>query len=591
MRQPDSPTTPQLLRWLLRITAPVHGPLLVSLFFRVANLTLDLALFGTVAAGAIKLAVGGQGLTAYFTWIIVLALLKATAYYLEQFTGHYVAFKALELLRTHVFAKLWPKAPSIVTGSRSGDLLASLTRDIDRIEVVYAHTFAPVVAAYIVGATATLAAALTFGPEVATAFGLPLFLSLFVVPYLGLKPSFRSTREALEARRDLSHQISDSVFGLNTVLGYSLEDERLRQMADLGDQVGKTSAVARDWVGIRRGLNVTLSLLAVLSVVLVGVGSLEPWVVAGLAAATLRLFEGPRGVEDSASYLDHSLAAARRLYEVSHAPETVVDGPERLTLQDPPEIVFENVTYTYPNGKNGRENSVGGTSVEPAPDPVLRNVSLRVPAGGHGILVGASGSGKSTLVQLLARYDDPDEGRVEINGCPVQDFDLDSLRANVVIVTQKEQLLDRTVKDNLLLAKPDATTAELWESLKIAGVDGEVAAMPEGLDTQVGVGGDSLSGGQMQRICLARALLLDPKVLILDEFASSLNLDLEEQIRASLRRFRPNLTVLEVTHRLQALDYEDVVAVLDRGDLILSGDPTTVTEEAVSKLLAKKALP
>ncbi len=95
----------------------------------------------------------------------------------------------------------------------------------------------------------------------------------------------------------------------------------------------------------------------------------------------------------------------------------------------------------------------------------------------------------------------------------------------------------------------------------------------------------------MQRICLARALLLDPKVLILDEFASSLNLDLEEQIRASLRRFRPNLTVLEVTHRLQALDYEDVVAVLDRGDLILSGDPTTVTEEAVSKLLAKKALP
>lgn len=588
MRRSDSPTTPHLLRWLLGITAPVHGPLLVSLFFRVANLTLDLALFGTVAAGAIKLALGDQGVATYFTWIVVLALLKATSYYLEQFTGHYVAFKALELLRTHVFAKLWPKAPGIVARSRSGDLTASLTRDIDRIEVVYAHTFAPVVSAYIVGPAATLAAALTFGPKVAAAFGVPLFLSLFVVPYLGLKPSFKSTREALKARRDLSHQISDSVFGLDTVLGYGLEDERLRQMAGLGDQIGKSSAVARDWVGIRRGSNVTLSLLAVLAVVLVGTGSLEPWVVAGLAAATLRLFEGPRGVEDSASYLDHSLAAARRLYEVCHAPETVEDGPRRLTLDGPPEVVFEDVTYSYPtdSGLDGPDDEDG--SAKPTGDPAVKDVSFRVPAGGHGILVGASGSGKSTLVQLLARYDDPDEGTVTIDGRPVRDFDLDSLRSNVVIVTQKEQLLDRTIGENLRLAKPEATDAELWESLEAAGVGEEVAAMPKGLDTPVGVGGGSLSGGQMQRVCLARALLRDPKVLILDEFASSLNLDLEDQIRDSLRRFRPDLTVLEVTHRLQALAYGDVAAVMDRGRLIVSGDSTSVTEEAVSKLLSEE---
>lgn len=158
-----SPSLRELLRWLLGITRPVHPPLLVSTLLRIINLSLDLALFATAASGVVRIVDGGAGLGRTIITLVVLSLLKAAAFYGEQFTGHYVAFKALELLRGYVFARLWPKAPAIVSHSRSGDILTSLTRDVDRIEVVYAHTFAPVVSAYIVGTGAIIVAGVWVG--------------------------------------------------------------------------------------------------------------------------------------------------------------------------------------------------------------------------------------------------------------------------------------------------------------------------------------------------------------------------------------------------------------------------------------------
>ncbi|MCZ7630015.1 MAG: hypothetical protein M5U19_13625 [Microthrixaceae bacterium] len=159
---PD-PDLRTLVRWLLGTTRAVHPPLLFSTMCRIVALSLDVALFATAAATVVHLASGGDGGVLLFVVLVALALAKAGFFYLEQFSGHYVAFKALELLRTYVFSKLWPKAPAIVAESRSGDLLAGLTRDVDRIEVVYAHTFAPVVSAYVVGPAAVVVAGALLG--------------------------------------------------------------------------------------------------------------------------------------------------------------------------------------------------------------------------------------------------------------------------------------------------------------------------------------------------------------------------------------------------------------------------------------------
>lgn len=568
----DGPALRPLLRWLLGITRPVHGPLFLSAACRIINLSLDLALFGTAAGGVVAVFTGAGHTTAIIVALVVLSLVKAGMFYLEQFTGHYVAFKALELLRIHVFASMWPKAPAIVSHSRSGDVLTSLTRDVDRIEVVYAHTFAPVVAAYVVGVGAIITAGLTVGWAITGVAAGCLAFSLLIVPYMGVRSSMAATRQTLAERRDLAHHVTDSVYGLDEVLGYGLEEQRLAETDAQSRLIGKSSQAPRDWAGIRRGANVAASLVAALSIVWFGRNTLSPIAIAALAAAALRIFEGPRGIEDATGYLDHSLAAARRLWHISHIPARVNDGPDNFAPARAPAISISDVSYAYPS-RDGSANK----------DAVSR-VSISIPAGGHAILVGRSGSGKSTLVQLLQRYDDPRSGAITVDGQPLANYTLNSLRSNIVSVSQKNQLLETSLADNLRLGAADATDDELWAALSLAGLADEIRAMPDGLATHAGRNGSALSGGQAQRLCLARALLMKPSVLILDEFTANLDMAREAQIRKSLAEWEHKPTIIEVTHRLRATANADLIAVMDHGEVIASGTPAEITEEAIESL-------
>ena len=550
----NPPRIPQLLRWLTGITRPVHAPLLVSTFFRFLTLGLDLVLFGLAGWGVVAFASGTQ-VVGVVGWIVVTALVKAAAYYAEQFTGHYVAFKALELLRGHAFATLWPKAPAIVLRNRSGDLLPTLTRDVDRIEVVYAHTFAPVVSAFVVPTAALLATGVTVGWDIVAIPALCIALALLVVPFLGLRRSLEATARNLRLRGDLAAHVTDSVFGSDEVISYHLAPQRLREMDDLGVAIGRAALPPLAFKGLRRAANVMLTLVTVTAVISVGLSSgHDPLVVAGLAAASLRLFEGPRGVEDAVGYLDHSLSAARRLWLLCHAPETVRDGERILETTGSPGIEWRAVSYSYP--ESNPEN------------PALSEVSCHAAPGRRTVLVGRSGSGKSTAVQLLLRYDDPSSGEILIDGVPVSEYTLDSLRRTVVLVTQRAQVIDSTIADNLRLGAPEASEEELWTALETAELATEVMAMPQGLATRTGRDGSELSGGQLQRLGLARALLVGPRVLVLDEFTANLDAALETRIRENLERDHPDLTIIEVTHRLEHLGTADQVLEFDRGRLV-----------------------
>ncbi len=562
-----------VLRWLLSLTRPVHGPLALSTLCRAAGQVADIGLFAVATYGMVAAVSSGGG--AGFLWLVaLLALLKAGLRYLEQFTGHYVAFRALELLRTRVFASLWPKAPGIMTRSRSGDMVASLTRDIDRIEVVYAHTVAPVVCAYVLTPAALLVGGALLGwnamalPAVATA------LALAVIPYAGTRRAIDATTAQLAARADLAAHVTDSLYGLEDVLVFGRTADRMEETAALGAKVA-TSGSFPAWVaGLRRGANILAAGMSAAWIIAVGLS--DPTISLPLAAAgavaALRVWEGPQALEDAASSLDASLAAARRIYTLAHAPQPCPDGPGILMPERGLSVEFDDVRYAYPE----REREV------------LRGVSLRIPAGSHTVLAGRSGSGKSTLVHLVERYDDPISGTVRIGGIPTTDLKVASLHACVVGVSQKSQIVAGTIADNLRLGVPSATEVELWRALAVAGLEGDVRAMPEGLATRVGGGtshgrptGYALSGGQVQRLCLARAVLMRPAVLILDEFAAALNRELEAGIRANLRAALPDATIIEVSHRLDAVHEADTVAVLSSGRLVLTGPPADITEARV----------
>lgn len=548
----NAPSSREILRWLLGITRPVHGPLYISTLLRILNLSLDIVLFALAGGGAAAIVSGAKAMPIFF-WLVVVSLAKATAYYLEQLSGHYVAFKALELLRTAVFSHLWPKAPAVVAHAKSGDILASLTRDVDRIEVVYAHTFAPVVSALVVPPVCVIIVGATVGWPVVWVPAICMIVAVFIVPLAGMKRSARATRQTLEYRRLLAHHVTDSVYGVEEVVGYGRETDRLAQMDEISGQIVDSSRTPAVIAAMRRGVNQFLLLVSVIGVTASSMHAGHSLVLtAALAAGTLRLFEGPRGVEAAVGYLDHSFAAARRLWEISHSPAAVEDGPVIYSPTAAPAVTLSNVTYRYPG----------------ASDDALATVSLTVAPGTRTVLLGASGSGKSTIAHLVVRYDDPDDGVVALDGTDIRSWTLDSLRKSVVLVSQRAQLLDTTIRENVTLGAPNATDDEIWAALEAARLADDVQEMPQALDTLVGTAGRSLSGGQAQRLCVARALLMKPLVLILDEFAANLNVDLEREIRMEIARMLPDSTIIEVTHREDAAEGADQVIVLDRGSVV-----------------------
>jgi len=563
------------VRWLLGVTRPVLPPLLASTLCRIIDALSGVALFalGAYAVASTGLAmVNKSPVPAMWPMLTVMAglsLLKAALRYVEQFLGHLVAFKALELLRGQIFRSLIPRSPRVGTTSRSGDLLSRATKDVDRIEVFFAHTLAPAVSAVITPIVVLTAIGLKVSWPVALTV-LPLVvLQLFIVPRLGSGASLEASRSASALRADLTQHVTDTIQGMSEVVGYGRGQERLDEMARIDAEITGASRPTGQWAAVRRGVNQLASLIA--PIVVVMIGSMLPTTGSGAgvplltaaAAAVLRMTETVRGVEELAGALNASFASAERVWEVVNAPVEVRDGAQELTSGISHEVLWQDVSYSYPS-----------TAAQ-----AVRGVSLRARAGKWTCIVGASGSGKSTLAQLAVRFDEPTSGRILIDGQDVADLRALSLYQEIGMVDQRVHLMRATIADNVRLAAPSASDAQVLRACRAACIDEDIEALEDGYDTLVGERGQSLSGGQRQRLALARALLARPGVLILDEFTSHLDPDLDERVRIGVRTYLPQATIIEITHRLQWSEQADHVVVMDAGTVVQAGPPAKLLSE------------
>ena len=571
----ERPSRPTLVRWLLGVTRPVLPPLLASTLCRIIDALSGVALFalGAYAVASTGLAMVNKSpvpaMWPVLTVMAGLSLLKAALRYVEQFLGHLVAFKALELLRGQIFRSLIPRSPRVGTTSRSGDLLSRATKDVDRIEVFFAHTLAPAVSAVITPIVVLTAIGLKVSWPVALTV-LPLVvLQLFIVPRLGSGASLEASRSASALRADLTQHVTDTIQGMSEVVGYGRGQERLDEMARIDAEITGASRPTGQWAAVRRGVNQLASLIA--PIVVVMIGSMLPAtgsgagvpLLAAAAAAVLRMTETVRGVEELAGALNASFASAERVWEVVNAPVEVRDGAQELTSGISHEVLWQDVSYSYPS-----------TAAQ-----AVRGVSLRARAGKWTCIVGASGSGKSTLAQLAVRFDEPTSGRILIDGQDVADLRALSLYQEIGMVDQRVHLMRATIADNVRLAAPSASEAQVLRACRAACIDEDIEALEDGYDTLVGERGQSLSGGQRQRLALARALLARPGVLILDEFTSHLDPDLDERVRIGVRTYLPQATIIEITHRLQWSEQADHVVVMDAGTVVQAGPPAKLLSE------------
>ena len=560
-------TRRQLSLRLLSITRRVLPPLAASIAARIVFLMIGVALF---ALGGWAVAGLASGESAWSIALIIgcaigLSLLKGLARYLEQFAGHFVAFHSLAMLRNYFYDQLEPQAPAGTDRLDSGDIMNRVTKDIDRVEVFFAHTLAPVTTAIIVPILSVVWMGSAVSWTLAAVLAPFLLIVGAVIPFLGSGSTARAARELREARGAIAAHVTDSVQGVREVLAFGAQERREAEMSAIEKRISAGLGTQGRWIALRRGFNQAAVALGVVTVAMVAGSNVLAGTLtlpqAGLALGiAMGSFCPVLAVEEFAADLDQAFASAARVFAITDRAPAVADpaDPKPLT---PGDIEFTDVSFAYPTDEDA-----------PAPAPmVLGGVSIHIPAGKRTAIVGASGSGKSTLASLLTRTWDPASGTVTIGGTNVAEVSLRDLRATVASAPQRPYLFNDTLRANLLLAAPNATDKDLESALEAVDLTDWLATEKDGLDTVVGDMGERLSGGQRQRLALARALLRDAPIYVFDEATSQVDPATEARVREGIARVAKGRTIVEIAHRISAVRDADQIIVMDAGRVVEVG--------------------
>lgn len=551
-------TRSQLTRRLLSELRPLAPLMTISAASRVINQSLGVAI-PTLAAG-ILVGFGSNSSRAGFVLLLVgMAAVKGTFRYLEQFTGHAVAFRLLAGLRAETYRRIVPLAPAGLEDDRTGDLVSRVIGDIDRVEPFYAHTIAPLASAIVVPLLATIGIALWIDPFLAMTF-LPFpLLMASVPPWIRARRVAMLSKDARFQSGETSALFTDAVQGSREIAIFDADDVYSSRIEVRSRANASTLRALSHMSAFRVGLGDLLAGGAVVTMLAVaaerfGAGLIG---VPGLAAAIVISWVGTapaRAIEEIVPDLEQALAAAARLYELADRRPPV--PPSRGTeIPADGTVVYEGVSVTFTGADTPALYGV---------DTVIRDKSFVA-------IVGPSGSGKSTLVELLARFRDPDAGRVTLGGADLSSVEQSRLREEVTLVPQRSDIFHGTLADNLLVARPTATREELRHALDRAQLGPWVSSLDDELETAVGELGSTLSGGQRQRLAIARAFLRDPKVLILDEATSELDGPTERLVLNEIASERGKRTLIVVAHRLTSITAADDILVVDAGRIVERG--------------------
>ena len=366
--------------------------------------------------------------------------------------------------------------------------------------------------------------------------------------------------EVRERVGELSSRLANNLAGIATIKSFTAEAreaERLRQASEAYVEANRQAIrISSAFIPVIR-MAILAGFLATFTVggMMALQGELNVGAYGVLVFLTQRLLWPLTGLAQVIDLFERAMASTRRILDLLATPIQVRDDGGRA-LAEPVrgEVHFEAVTFRYGDAGAG-----------------VQGIELAVPAGHTLALVGATGSGKSTLIKLLLRFHDPASGEIRIDGQPIRELELASLRRAIGLVSQDVYLFEGSVRDNIAYGKPDATEAEIIEASRTAEAWDFIQALPQGLDTAVGERGVRLSGGQRQRLSLARALLKDPPILVLDEATSAVDNETEAAIQRSLKRIAHQRTVIMIAHRLSTIVHADQIAVVHAGQVVERG--------------------
>ncbi|AUX72262.1 heme ABC transporter ATP-binding protein/permease CydC [Erwinia pyrifoliae] len=487
------------------------------------------------------------------------AISRTVARYLERLVSHDGTFRVLQHLRVFTFSKLLPLSPAGLTRFRQGDLLNRLVADVDTLDHLYLRVIAPLVGALTVMVVVTTGLSWLDG-RLALTLGALMLLTLLLLPPIfyraGLPVGIDLTRLRSEYRNSLTSwlqgQTELSLYGAAGRFRQGMDATEAAWLVAQRRQASLTG-MSQGLVMLMGGIAVTLILWLTAS----GVGGdAHPGAyIALFVFCALAAFEALGPVGTAFQHLGHVIASAQRVSEImAQRPQVTFAAKGTAPQPDAAALSLNNVSFRYDDGPFA-----------------IENLSLDIAAGQHIALLGRTGCGKSTLLQLLTRAWDPQCGSILLNGQPLHAWSETELRACTSVVTQRVHLFSASLRDNLLLAAGSSQDEQLSDALRQVGLE-KLLNNDAGLDAWLGEGGRQLSGGELRRLGLARALLHNAPLMLLDEPTEGLDAETEQQILALLRKVASGKTLIMVTHRLHGLAHFDQICVLDNGQLIEQGN-------------------
>ena len=480
--------------------------------------------------------------------------------YLERLASHDVAFRVLAQVRVAIWRRLAALAPGGVALFRSGDLLARLVCDVDATQDLFIRGVTPFLAAALVGGAAVTVCLLILAPAAAV-LAAGLLAAALVVPLASAAVARKAAGAAAPARGDLTAPVTELLDGAADLHAFGAVDAVLAsaeatdaKLTRLHGRGAAASALGTGLMSAVTGISVWAVLL--LGVAATGTGTLSRVPLAVLTLTALAAFEAVNALPAAALELGQARVAAGRIAAVSDAPDPVREPCRPRALPSGPvSIQLRDATVVY----------------RPGGPPALDRVSLDLPPGRRVALVGANGAGKSTVAAVLLRFCALTSGTALLNGYDLASYAADEVRTVIGGCPQDPHLFAATIRDNLRLARPEATDEELAAAAGRARLLPWIASLPQGWDTPVGTRGAAVSGGERQRLALARAFLADPPLLILDEPTSHLDPPARRALTADLLDATEGRAVLLITHELDGLDQVDEIVVLDHGRIAEQG--------------------
>ena len=491
------------------------------------------------------------------TLVIITFLLKNLSGYLASYHMMHLRNGVMAKLRSVMYNKIISLPISFYSEKRKGDVMARMLGDIGEVQNSF---FMLLELAVKEPLTIVFSIIMMF----TFSWKLTLFVFIFI-PISGLiisRIGKNLKSQSLKAQNEGGYMISlveETLTGLKVVKSYTAEDifknrfnESVNRLLNLSNKIGKKNNLASpmsEFLGI-----ITIAILLFYGGTLVFDKSLDGTVFLSFMGLAYNILTPAKAISKASYAVKNGISAAERVFEVLEQ-ENTIDSKENALLKNTfdEKITIENINFAYQDEK------------------VLKNFTIEVPKGKTIALVGQSGSGKSTIANLLTRFYDVQEGSIKIDGNNIKDINIHSLRALMGLVTQDSILFNDTIKNNILIGKPDATDAEIIEALKIANAYEFVKDLPDGIETNIGDAGGKLSGGQKQRLSIARAVLKNPPIMILDEATSALDTESEKFVQVALENMMQNRTSIVIAHRLSTVQKADNIIVMQKGEIVEQG--------------------